>query len=501
MRQHRATSSAAESQHSWRGATKRHSHRIICALMALAFLTVDIRQAGCAEEPESGKRPGTPDQVVDRAIDFIKADAAKWRAEHSCVTCHHGAMTAWVLSEANHQGYLIDARILEETVWQTKRALVPRFVKPREPGLQLITSAMYLGVMSHNLPILSRDEMHQLAEHLARFQEPDGTWELRNPEGSGLPPTSESRETIVLLALLAWEPYVPADPQQAEAARASREKAVAWLRDNKSTDTLQALALRLLLDVRSGKPPQQLQSAIDRLLKMQKADGGWSQLPEMSSDAYATGQTLWVLSFAGVLPDRPEIARAISFLVATQREDGSWPMPYRSHPGIKSTRERGPVPITYFGTAWATLGLVRMVPPVLDPAIRHQRAIDAILASNGRIERDENDPQRPVKSVFLGHGPYDDEDLAERTRHLSAFPQLKGLTIKFSKVTDAGLVHLQQFSKLEDLSLETAVITDAGLAQLKGFTQLRTLNLKGTKVTDAGGQALQQALPNVKVDR
>lgn len=106
-----------------------------------------------------------------------------------------------------------------------------------------------------------------------------------------------------------------------------------------------------------------------------------------------------------------------------------------------------------------------------------------------------------MTSAFLGHGPYDNEDLAERTSFLSAFPQLKGLTIKFSKVTDAGLIHLRQFSQLQDLPLETAGITDAGLEQLKDFTQLKVLNLKGTKVTDAGVQALRQALPNVKVER
>lgn len=267
-------------------------------------------------------------------------------------------------------------------------------------------------------------------------------------------------------------------------------------------ETLQAIALRLLLDVRSGKPPEQLQPGIDRLLGMQNTDGGWRQLPEMPSDAYATGQTLWVLSFAGVQPDRPEIVRAISFLVANQRDDGSWPMPFRSHPGLEEpARVRKPIPITYFGSAWATLGLVRMVPPVLDPSIRHKRALDMIVAINGKVERDEGDPNKPVTSAFLGHGPFDDDDLAQAAVHLTAFPLLKSLKMKYTKLTDAGLVHLQPLLQLQDLSLELSEITDAGLVQLKGFTQLKTLNLKGTKVTDAGVQALQQAIPNARVER
>ena len=49
----------------------------------------------------------------------------------------------------------------------------------------------------------------------------------------------------------------------------------------------------------------------------------------------------------------------MTFLVATQKDDGSWPMTPRSHPG--ATPAKNAVPITYFGSAWATLGLVRTV--------------------------------------------------------------------------------------------------------------------------------------------
>ena len=73
------------------------------------------------------------------------------------------ADTDQALSEAKQQGYQVDGRTLEETIWQTKMSMVSRFSKPREPGIQLNTTAIYLGVMSHNLPILSREEMHRLA--------------------------------------------------------------------------------------------------------------------------------------------------------------------------------------------------------------------------------------------------------------------------------------------------------------------------------------------------
>jgi hypothetical protein len=60
-----------------------------------------------------------------------------------------------------------------------------------------------------------------------------------------------------------------------------------------------------------------------------------------------------------VKPDRAELRRAVSFLVSTQKEDGSWPMTPRSH--AEATPAKNAVPITYFGSAWATMGLVRSV--------------------------------------------------------------------------------------------------------------------------------------------
>ena len=54
----------------------------------------------------------------------------------------------------------------------------------------------------------------------------------------------------------------------------------------------------------------------------------------------------------------------MDFLVASQRPDGAWPMKSRAHPGAKPYTN--PVPITYFGSAWATLGLLRSTSPPVE---------------------------------------------------------------------------------------------------------------------------------------
>ena len=442
-------------------------------------------------------------QTVDRSLAFLVQDAAKWRNDRGCATCHHGVMTVWALSEAKSRGYVVPAETLADNVKWTKDLFVPQFSKPRDPrwGYNFVSlPGIYLALMSQTLPVLSRDELNRVAVHLARHQEDDGAWLVPPPNPNTSPPTWESPETIALWALLAWEPYVPADSQAAAADRAARDRAVAWLANAKPTETTQALSLRLLLDIRAGHLRDQLRPRIEQLAGRQNADGGWSQLTDLPSDAYATGQMLWVLSFAGIQPDHPMIGRAVSFLIANQQENGAWPMTPRSLPNADKAKTRNPVPTTYFGTAWATLGLVRFVPPTLDMATSQKRAIDYLRTFSGTYEVDENLPGKPIVIIKFTY-EVDDDQVAHLAQLLTGSPRLKSLQFKSPAITDASAAHLKKLPRLQTLSLEQAALTDAGLAKLKALTSLEELNLKGTKVTDAGVDDFQKALPKVKVLR
>jgi hypothetical protein len=226
------------------------------------------------------------------------------------------------------------------------------------------TPAIYLAVMAQAVPkqqAVTADELKQIAGHLLRHQEADGSWAWSSaPAKNRPPPFFESDEVATLLADVALGPHVPADPEEKSEARDARKKAAAWLAKTPPSETTQAAALRLLRRVRAGEPARALQPAIDNLVGRQNKDGGWGQVKDAASDGYATGQALYVLNLAGVKNDRPEIRRAVAFLLATQKEDGSWPMTPRSHP--EATPARNGVPITYFGSAWATLGLARSFP-------------------------------------------------------------------------------------------------------------------------------------------
>jgi Squalene-hopene cyclase C-terminal domain len=342
-------------------------------LAAIAFYILAVGPAPTLADPPNDKAVGgtTPGlesarKAIGSGLAFLKTDATKWREERKCATCHHGTMTVWALSEAKSQGFQIDAETLKDVTSWTKERL-ENIDTPRDtrPGWNMLsTPAVYLALLSLAVPsqeAVSPDELKRITGHLLRHQESNGSWAWSlAPAKNRPPPVFESDEVVTLMACMVLSPPASADRGEKSPARDGRARAAAWLTQNKTGTSTQARSLELFREVLAGKAPRDLDPPIKKLLRMQNPDGGWGQERNLPSDAYATGQALYFLSLAGVVRDNTEIKRAVTFLVANQKDDGSWPMTSRSHPGEKPMSN--PVPITYFGSAWATLGLLRSVP-------------------------------------------------------------------------------------------------------------------------------------------
>lgn len=308
--------------------------------------------------------PSAVRAAVERGLKFLEADAAKWRQDKQCSTCHHGTMTVWAYSEALSQGYAIAPETVADTIKWTKDRVLERIDLPRDERLgwsMVNTSAMYLSLLARAVPsqtAISVEERQRIADHLLRHQEADGAWKWSSaPPVNRPPPFFESDEVATRLACLALQPLVPTDAETASPVRESRARGLAWLASAEVNDTTQAAALRLLMRVTDGTASEQLAPDIEQFMQRRNDDGGWGQLPDSASDAYATGQALYVLRLADVPRDRPEMQQAAAFLVKNQAENGSWPMLRRGHPGV--TPSANTVPIVYFGSAWATLGLLK----------------------------------------------------------------------------------------------------------------------------------------------
>jgi hypothetical protein len=337
---------------------------------ALMVAAAALGAVPCTIRAEDARKSAAVEQAraaARRGLAFTEKDAADWRETKKCASCHQGIMTAWTFVEARERGYPVRAELLANTfAWCRERFTAidqPRSADPNSRAIS--TAALMFGLMALTNPgqtSLAPEELTRLGTHFVNTQEPNGFWTWSVvPPGNRPPPVSESDEVATLMAYLCLEGGLSTDRRQTSPAAASREKAAAWLASTPHGDSTQSAALRLYASVRDGAPKEQQEAAIADLLARQNADGGWSQTRDRSSDGFATGQVLYFLHLSGLAANRAEMKRGIAFLVADQREDGSWKVIPRAQPGAQPFTH--PEPIVSFGTAWATMALMRLVPP------------------------------------------------------------------------------------------------------------------------------------------
>jgi formylglycine-generating enzyme required for sulfatase activity/serine/threonine protein kinase len=85
--------------------------------------------------------------------------------------------------------------------------------------------------------------------------------------------------------------------------------------------------------------------------------------------------------------------------------------------------------------------------------------------------------------------------------HLWPLKSLEVLGLSNTGITNDGLQGLTEMENLVWLDISQTKVTDAGLKHLYRLQKLRTLNLAKTAVTSDGVRALQNALPQCKVNR
>jgi hypothetical protein len=220
-------------------------------------------------------------------------------------------------------------------------------------------SAILLGLHAEGYPA------DAITDAFARFvrlqQSADGRWTAfahRPPIESG-----DIKETASALHVL--QLYAP--PGDKSAADEAVRRAAAWL-VHAQPDNLQERAYQLLGLGWSRAGAAAIRNAGRALVAQQRADGGWSQLPTLDSDAYATGEALVALIESGALPSsEPAYAHGVRYLLNTQLADGSWFVSTRAiaiQPYFDAGfPHEGDQFISAAATNWAAQALTYAVPP------------------------------------------------------------------------------------------------------------------------------------------
>ena len=201
---------------------------------------------------------------------------------------------------------------------------------------------------------------------LSLAQRPDGSWST-----AYRPPSEASRFTSTAVSLRGVQLY-GGDRTWRRSGADVVAAAAGWLERTPARNT-EDHVFRLLGLTWSGAAQSVRASARRELLALQREDGGWSQLPTLQSDAYATGSALVALHEAGLGADAEPYRRGVAFLLRTQIVDGSWRVRTRSYPTQSYFDSGFPHGADQFisaaATNWATQALV-IASPVGGPGAR-----------------------------------------------------------------------------------------------------------------------------------
>ena len=289
--------------------------------------------------------------VVKKSLALLELESGNFIRTAGCNSCHSQDLPSATMGLARDFG-LLGSKPFPQ---------LPQTMTP--PAEQIMDFAVF-SPTSSAWELFNAGMNHKRADrvtdaivrYIIASQTTDGGW--LNPEGRR-PPMNSGRFQSAALAIYSMKNYAP------EAEKLNCEKAIAnavtWLVKS-APATNQDHAFRLLGLAWGGAPVSVIRSEAKALAALQRADGGWSQLPAMDSDAYASGEALFALGYAGKLTLSDHVFRkGIDYLLSTQASDGSWHVKTRAiwfQPYFESGFPYGQDQfISTAGTAWATLAL------------------------------------------------------------------------------------------------------------------------------------------------
>lgn len=300
--------------------------------------------------------------AISRSIPLIETASAGSAKERKCFTCHNQALAVLVLTEARKKAFPIDEanyqRQVDHTLAHLKRGLEKyRAGTGQGGGPDTASFSLWTLELAGRKP----DELTSaVTGYLLKRNQSRDHW-LRN---STRPPSMSSDTNTSYFVSRALKNFGPAEQQPQIDKRIDQTRQ--WFLELKPKSTEERvfqLRAFLELEVEAAR----IKMSAQDLIKAQRADGGWSQLPEMTSDAYATGTVLVALLRSGLVPkDDPAIQRGIQYLLETQQPDGSWRVVSRANPfqtyfetGYPHGKDQF---ISVTAASWATVALLLSLP-------------------------------------------------------------------------------------------------------------------------------------------
>ena len=295
--------------------------------------------------------------AVERSIALLERASGTFFVNSACGACHAQNVTDFAVAAARTAGVPVNdtaatqrANGAAAAFGATATRLLERFDGPTVDILLYTLGALAAAGYP---PDRATDAM--LFNEVAQ-QRADGKW-----HGGGVmrPPMEDGDFARTALGVRSLVVYGP--PARAAEMKERTQRAVAWLRAAKPR-TAEDRSFRMLGLTWGHAERSIIERSARDIVALQRADGGWGQRDEMTSDAYATGLTLYALLESGAItPSSEAVKRGTNYLLSTQRADGSWYVRSRSpkfQPYFEGGFAYGPDQwISSMATGWATTAL------------------------------------------------------------------------------------------------------------------------------------------------
>jgi hypothetical protein len=327
------------------------SHSVICLLLVCGSWEVAYSQ-------QDAKRA-----AIERGLELVQEAARRYPEHRDCFSCHHQTLPMLAMVTARDRGFASDNALLAEQTEFTHEFYTSRINSVRE-GKGVGGRGMTAGYALWALDLADhpRDETTDaLVQYLIKTQSEEGRWKKQ----TNRPPLEETDITATFLASYYMDRYAGGNDVTDTVNRAKT-----WIADT-TPSSQEGRNMQLLAASRFGNSPAVVDALRARVLRDQHEDGGWSQLEGMASDAYATGQALFILAETLVesSEDHPvegAIERGVTFLMESRKPDGSWHVVTRSKPIQRYFDNGDPHGKDQFistpATAWAVAALASTLP-------------------------------------------------------------------------------------------------------------------------------------------